>query len=470
MVGLLVSHSASAAAQGSIAGTVYDSLKLRAPLADATVVLVELSRYSTTDAKGHFLIDSVPDGHYTLSFMHPVLDALGLQAPDAHATVAGGRSAQVLLATPAPASMYARLCPGTREPETGFIIGQVRDVDDASAVANANVTTEWTETVLKAGKMVSFPGHAAAHTTSRGLYLLCGMPIETRLEIRAELRGLIAGPTITTLDDHLIGRIDFALSRRDSAAREVTPTDSIRVATGTTGTASLRGVVQNSDNGGRVVRDATINVIGTNRSARSDSAGAFRIDGIPAGTRTIEAKSLGLLPTSFTVDFATNSVRDTTVWLSKKAQYLAPVAVKGKENSTSLMISGGFEERRARGLGTFITEADLTRHPSSSLINVFSGHPIIHIEWGYRPPNRGGSKSLLPPVPVPMMRGTSATFCRPNLFLDNMSMGRGFEDMNNLVAPESVKGIEIYDTNGTIPIQYDLTASTGCGSIVIWTR
>jgi hypothetical protein len=51
-----------AAAQGSIAGTVYDSLSTHAPLANATVVLVERSRYATTDARGRFRIDSVPDG------------------------------------------------------------------------------------------------------------------------------------------------------------------------------------------------------------------------------------------------------------------------------------------------------------------------------------------------------------------------------------------------------------------------
>ena len=131
------------------------------------------------------------------------------------------------------------------------------------------------------------------------------------------------------------------------------------------------------------------------------------------------------------------------------------------------MINGGFEERRAQGLGSFITEAELNRRTLSSLISVFSGHPIIRINWGYLPANRAPS---LGRVPIPLMRGTGATYCRPNIFLDNMPMGRAYEDMNGLVTPESVKGIELYDTPGTIPMQYDLTSSTGCGSIVIWTR
>src|ERR1035437_4852695 len=80
-LGLLVLSSANASAQGGISGTVFDSLITHAPLANATVVLVERSKYVATDAHGRFRIDSVPDGRYTLSFIHPVLDSLGLPGP-----------------------------------------------------------------------------------------------------------------------------------------------------------------------------------------------------------------------------------------------------------------------------------------------------------------------------------------------------------------------------------------------------
>ncbi|MBI3568120.1 MAG: hypothetical protein HY084_07965 [Gemmatimonadetes bacterium] len=70
--------SARAGAQGSIVGTAYDSLSTRGPLANATVVLVERARYATADARGRFRIDSVPDGHYTIGCLHPVLDSLDL--------------------------------------------------------------------------------------------------------------------------------------------------------------------------------------------------------------------------------------------------------------------------------------------------------------------------------------------------------------------------------------------------------
>jgi hypothetical protein len=93
------------AAQGSITGTVYDSLSTRGPLANATVVLVERSRYTTTDARGRFTFDSVPDGHYTIGFLHAVLDSLDLQVPPVPADVSGNRRAVVRLFTPSPATV-----------------------------------------------------------------------------------------------------------------------------------------------------------------------------------------------------------------------------------------------------------------------------------------------------------------------------------------------------------------------------
>ena len=76
---------------------------------NATVVLIERSLYATTDSHGRFRMDSVPEGHYTISFMHPVLDSLSLQAPITTVDVFAGRAADVTLSTPSPLAAYARL-------------------------------------------------------------------------------------------------------------------------------------------------------------------------------------------------------------------------------------------------------------------------------------------------------------------------------------------------------------------------
>lgn len=464
--GMMALSAMNAGAQGSVAGTVYDSLRTRAPLADATVVLVERSRYATTDARGRFRMDSVPDGHYTIGFMHPVLDSLDLQSPVVAVDVSGGRPSLVALATPGPAAAYALICPGVHDPGTGVIIGSVRDADDASALAEAVVGTEWTEFTFTGGRSAGHRARAVTRSKKGGAYLLCGVPADVRLDVYSELAGFVAGPTPLSLGDRLIGRADFAISHRDSAARGGLPGDSSNVAAARPGTASLRGVVLGGD--GRPARDVVLEVLGTKRSARTDAAGAFRIDKIPAGTRTVEVRSIGLVPTTFSVDFKTNAARDTTLSIGRQAQRMTPVAVKG-QSSTSWMEKNGFETRRLQGLGAFVTAEDIARHPTSDLTGVLQGARGMHVEYG-----TSGH-------PMPYLRGTSSSICIPNYFLDGVPFkvdgaepgGRvtaPFSDLATIARPEFIKGIEVYSNPGTIPVQYDLTSSTGCGSIVIWTR
>ncbi len=462
MIAVLAMH---ALAQGSVAGTVFDSLRTRGPLADATIVLVERSRYATTDARGRFAFDSVPDGHYTIGFMHPVLDSLDLEAPVVAINVAGGLATLVALATPSPATAYARICPGVHDRGTGVIIGGVRDVDDKSPSADAVVGTEWSEYTLTGGRSVAHRTRAVTRSKRSGAYVLCGVPVDVRIDVYAEIAGFVAGPTQIELGDRMIGRADFAVSRRDSAARGAMPGDSSSVTT-VPGSASLRGIVLGGD--GRPMRDAVLEVLGTKRSARTDATGGFRIDKIPAGTRTIELRSIGQAPVTFTVDLATNAVRDTTLSIARQAQRMTPVAVKGK-SSTSWMERSGFETRRLQGLGAFVTADDIARHPSNDLTGVLQGVRGMHVEYG-----TSG-------FPMPYLRGTSGTVCIPNFFLDGVPFkvdgafpgGRvtaPFSDLSAIARPDVVKGIEVYSNPGTMPAQYDLTSSTGCGSIVIWTR
>lgn len=476
----MVLSSARVGAQGSIVGTVYDSMSMRAPMAHATVVLVERSRYATTDARGRFRFDSVPDGHYTLGLLHPLLDSLDLQLPVVPVEVADGRRVTVALSTPSAATAYARICPDVRETDTGVIIGRVRDVDDGSPVADATVSTAWTEFTVAGGRRDARRERAAARSNPTGIYLLCSVPIGVPLDVRTELTGVVAGPTPVRLDDRLISRADFALSRRDSAARVVARVvargDSSTFPTPPAGTATLRGVVRGAN--GRPVRDAVVGIVGTGRSVRTDSTGAFRIDRIPAGTRTIDVRSIGSPPSTFSIDFATKAVRDSTLTVGRQAQELAPVAVVGHGTSTSLMETDGFEVRRRQGMGAFMTAQDLARYALPDLTQVLIGMRGVHIEYN--------TSTYASGRPMPYMRGIAdlqGSYCVPNVFLDGapfaiasgIGIGRvpdpsRFSELTSMVRPEVIRGIEVYSSAGAIPPQYDYYSSTGCGSVVIWTR
>ena len=451
-------------AQGKISGTVFDSLRSRAPLANATVVLIERSRYATTDADGRFTIDSVPPGKYTISFSHPVLDALDLVLPP-QAIEVGASTATVRLATPSEGTAYALLCPRARAAETGVILGRIRNVDDNTGVAGVSITTDWKEFVLTGSRTSQVRQVAVATSVAGGAYFLCGVPTNVLLELRAEFAGVEVGPLAISMNDQLLQRADFAISTRDSASSTGQAGKTAR-AVGVVGTAQLRGTVNDADNN-KPIRNAQIAVLGTERTALTDASGSFLLRGIPAGTRTLEIRTIGYLPVTFTADFATNGIRDTTLSINRRAQTLERVTVKAKEASNSLMLQEGFDTRRAQGLGKFITQKDVERHPASSLTDVLAGAGNLRIEYG-----TGG-------FPMPYLRGGNSGKCIPNYFLDNMyievtSAGppgkKPFTDLSDFVKPEYIKGIEVYSNSGTIPAQFDLTSSTGCGSIVIWTR
>jgi hypothetical protein len=456
-----VATAPRAGAQGTIAGIVYDSLTSHASIANATVVLIELSRYATTDAHGRFQIDSVPVGGYTLGFTFAALDALDLVLPAVPVAVLDGRRSTVTLASPSAETMYMRMCREPRDRDTGIIIGRVRDVDDHTPLAEATIRTDWAEFTLTAGRSASDRVRAAARTDARGTYLLCGVPARVPLDLSSELAGFTAGPTSLTMDSSLIHRVDFAISRRDSAARAV-PADTSQ-SRSWRGTASLRGVVLNSE--GRPLRDAAVGIVGSSDSARTDAAGAFHLEGIPAGTRSVQVRSIGLLPTTVSMDFATNGARDTTLSMTHKTQALAAVTVAGR-TATSWMELSGFETRREHGLGAYVTEQEIANHNFPDLISILRGVRGLHIEY-----IRGGG---LGPLPMPYLRGGSGTNCIPNFFLDGapyqVANAGDFDNLSGFIRPNLIRGIEVYSNLGSIPAQYDLTSSTGCGSIVIWTH
>ena len=212
-----------------------------------------------------------------------------------------------------------------------------------------SIATEWTEFTFTGGRSAGHRARAVTRSRRGGAYVLCGVPADVRVDVYAELAGFVAGPEPMTLGDRLIGRANFALSRRDSAARGGLPGDVSSVPAVGPGSASLQGIVLGGD--GRPLRDAVLELLGSRRTARTDVAGAFRLDNIPAGTRTIEVRSIGLVPLSFSMDFATHGERDTTLTIGRQAQQLAPVAVKGHEAPISWMEKNGFETRRKQGLG-----------------------------------------------------------------------------------------------------------------------
>jgi hypothetical protein len=293
--------------------------------------------------------------------------ALGLLSLSSARMLAQGAAADSLNSL-TPAQRYAQICPGQRDAGTGALVGRVRDIDDSTALGNATVSTQWID--LKGTK-----GHlsnASTTTSGSGFYLLCGVPTQVRLNLRFERGGYVAKPAQATLDDGLIGNVDFMLRRMDRAAG------------------------------------------------------------------------------------------DTSAPTPRGAQKLAEVAIDEKAVLTSWMVRSGFEDRRKMGMGAFITEQEIAKHDFNDLTSILEGARGVHF---YRTP-RGAVPYMLGVVSVQKGKGPT---CPPNLFLDGAPF-LDYDLLTRIAQPQVIKGIEVYGNPGSVPAQYDLFSSTGCGSIVIWTR
>ena len=455
MVALLMGLGRSPlGAQAGISGTVFDSLRASAPLRGATVVLVEPSRYATSDERGRFHFDSVPPGRYTLAFMHPMLDSLDLTVGETVVQAVEGRTAAVRLFTPSAATLYARVCPAPREKATGFILGRVRDVDGDAPVAGAVVTSEWSEFVPMNGAVSR---HAVGHratTTASGGFIFCGVPADAPFVVGATLGSSAAGPVEMTLGTSLIGHLELAVRVGDDGAAA---------------SATLRGMVKRT--GGQAVAGALVGAVADSaRSTRTDAAGRFALGGLPPGTRAFEVRAVGLAPANLVLDLRTSSIVDTTIVLANPAQALKAVSVT---TTTSKIDRGDFDRRRHESAGFFMTAADIARSSPSNIADLFRRVPAVRV--GTMPVNGRGSRANIPTLQVMMVNSAGKTQqCIPNFFLDGapylVDDGHTFAELMDQVTPEAITGIEVYRPGTPMPPQFDRSSLSGCGSIVIWTR
>jgi len=435
-------ESQAAQPLGSIRGIVYDSLVVGGPLVGAVVELVELGRTVSTDARGVFRFDSVPGGRYRLTFSHRSLTTIGFTPPERPISLGDGIDVTTVLATPSPESIYQRLCPGLREPKTGIVLGTVREAASDSALAGAEVRAEWTvTTVTRASGAVRRPRIVRAAVDPNGRFQLCGIPSDVAVLLQL-ISGSTQGPPL-----------ELDLQDRGLAVRHL----SLDLSPPSRGP---RGQITGIVTGGAVpVVSATVGLLGSNRLAKTDRDGTFRLDSVPAGTHTVEARAIGYQRRRIAVDLEPGRTSTVTLSLDKAPVELPELTVTASAASAART---GFEQRRLKGIGGhFITRQDIVRRGSIRVEDLFKGVAGIKVD-----PIGGSDYQIL------SLRGGAGTsaVCSPTIYIDNIRIPLDPESGNNLpVLPDEIEGIEIHQSPHSAPIEYR-PMGQNCGIILIWTR
>ena len=122
---------------------------------------------------------------------------------------------------------------------------------------------------------------------------------------------------------------------------------------------TLKGVIADSATG-QPISGAWINLVGVDVEDRTGAGGAFRLNGIGLGTHIFMVRSLGFAPRGFRLTITWSNIGEVdlgTIRLAANATRLEDLNVVARFPS----LLTGFNRRRERGFGHFITRAEIER-------------------------------------------------------------------------------------------------------------
>ncbi|MEA2762936.1 MAG: hypothetical protein QOD47_2220 [Gemmatimonadaceae bacterium] len=215
---------------------------------------------------------------------------------------------------------------------------------------------------------------------------------------------------------------------------------------------SVRGVVHDSLGG--VVGSAHLTIKGSQTQAISDSTGAFRLVDIPAGGAVLEVRRLGYRPISTALTIGAGRELNVDVELAPVPEQLAPVQVRQKAEVYDSRLAG-FNERKTKHLGYFVTRERLDRMNSHRFVDALREMPGVSMRT-----LRGG-------VVTVSIRGSR---CAPMFYMDGFPATAGAMDLD-MIDLSGVEGIEVYGGMTSIPAEF-MTVAGGetCGVIAVWSR
>jgi hypothetical protein len=248
------------------------------------------------------------------------------------------------------------------------------------------------------------------------------------------------------------------------------------------GQGELRGRVL-SDSGGLAITRAEVSIPRLGLSALSDSAGRYRLQGIPAGDHQLITRVVGFRPDTslLEMDDGLTIVKDFA--LRQQIQTLAPTHVTAPEDRRARLDMVGFTGRREKGVGRFLDRATFERLGTNrtstvlaTVLKVLEGRNGDAWAASTRALNNGQCV-FCPPTkrdPMDSRRGATSHACYMDVYVDGMIVfdsARPEAPLFNLnsLRPAEIEGVEVYAGGSQMPPEYNQT-SGGCGVLLIWTR
>lgn len=333
--------------------------------------------------------------------------------------------ASIIVVTLLPASSGVGIAAhqaGCAEPGGGVIEGRVVDYPTLVALNGADVDVRWIAPS-------SAQEERKTRTDTAGAFRLCGVPLGTRLFVRARYLGAESDRKQVSLDG-------------STPARFVLPVNAPH--------AAVAGRV--IDHGtGQSVASAGVRLAGFKDALLTREDGTFRFERVPAGRYLISVEHIAFLTMHDTIRVEAGSRMEATIRLAPTVISVAPLEVTIR---SIRLESAGFYSRQDRHIGTFMTRSAIEGmhlQRTSDVLRRLAGIQFRESRLGT----------------VAMSRGN----CPFRFVVDGarISPGVSIDD----VAAQAIEGIEVYMGPSQVPAEFTaitVDPNAHCGVIVVWTR
>jgi hypothetical protein len=245
--------------------------------------------------------------------------------------------------------------------------------------------------------------------------------------------------------------------------------------TSATAQSTLIGTVSTDSAGKHPLVGVEVMMPSAHKSARTDSSGTYRIDGLAIGHYTVLVRALGYQPSvdSIAIDVADGTLHN--VVLSALAQPLDTVRSKSRKVEYISPALRAFEERRRAGFGHFLSDSVLRQFENQSLSQLTRRLPgtmlIRSRNQTYLASTRksiftaDGSLSAARGSGPPS-RCFATVYFDGILIYDQKTSKTAPPNLDDYVVSE-LAGIEYYGGEAAPPPQF---RQSGCGLLLLWTR
>ncbi len=216
---------------------------------------------------------------------------------------------------------------------------------------------------------------------------------------------------------------------------------------------------------------ALVSIEGVQLNRITDSDGRFELTDIPPGNRQLSVELIGYSTRTESITVPAASILTLDVGLTVEPIELDPVFVSVERRSFELELAG-FYERRESTSGLFVTRERIEERAPLNTTDLFRGLAGIRVVGGL---GMGTQQAVVLAGSRALSFSGGGGACYPTVWIDGQMvhegtagpMGGGPAFLDNLIQPDQIAGLEIYNSSASMPVQYNLYG--GCGVIVIWT-